>query len=119
MDHFDSSYQGYQLAFWQQGQGSWNHYSKEERQMYSTNLCCPDTVSLGSSCKEVCGLWALHCMVNGLPLYNAFILRVLQSHLSYCLAHFHITSQFTHSAVYLSRVFDIRPISSTIVPVRY
>lgn len=74
VDHFDSSYQGYHLAFWQQGQRSWKHYSKEEREMDSTKPRCPETISLGSSCKDECGLWALHCMVNGLHLYNAFIL---------------------------------------------
>lgn len=31
VDHFDSSYQGYHLAFWQRGQRSWNRYSKERR----------------------------------------------------------------------------------------
>lgn len=52
VDHFDLSYQGCHLAFRQQGQRSRGHYSKEDRQMDSTNLCCPETVSLGSSCKE-------------------------------------------------------------------
>lgn len=35
-------------------------YSKEEREMDSTKPCCPETVSLGSSCKEECGGTPLH-----------------------------------------------------------
>lgn len=58
VDHFDSSYQGEHLAFWQQGQRSW----KQQRGEKWIQQSCTET-----SCKEDCGLWC--CMVNGLCLY--------------------------------------------------
>lgn len=64
VDHFNSSSQGYHLAFWQQGQRSWRQYSKEERKMDSANPQCPETASSKSNCKQAYGLRPRHGIIN-------------------------------------------------------
>lgn len=110
VEHFDSSYLDTTWPSGNKDSGAGSIIAKRRDKWIQPTLAALKRFFLGSSCKEVVGLWALHCMVNGLHLYDAFILRALPPELLLCPLSLHKLIHRSHTLKFLCRI--VSPIVS-------